>query len=91
MASGGYPGEYGKGKEITGVERAEAAGDVTVFHAGTREENGRLLTAGGRVLGVTATGGDVRAAREKAYAAAREIRFDGAHFRQDIAAKALRA
>jgi phosphoribosylamine--glycine ligase len=88
MASGGYPGDYEKGKEITGVEAA--ATDATVFHAGTRLTDGRLVTSGGRVFGVTALGTDVRAARDKAYAAVEKIDFDGAHYRRDIAAKALR-
>jgi len=88
MASGGYPGDYAKGKEITGIEDAES--EATVFHAGTRRVDGRLVTAGGRVLGVTALGADVRAAREKAYAAVGKIQFEGAHYRRDIAAKALR-
>ncbi|HEX4086092.1 MAG TPA: phosphoribosylamine--glycine ligase [Chthoniobacteraceae bacterium] len=88
MASGGYPGDYEKGKVISGVEAAERYG--TVFHAGTRWVDGRLVTSGGRVLGVTATGANVRAAREKAYAAVGQIQFEGAQYRQDIAARALR-
>jgi len=88
MASGGYPGDYAKGKEITGTEGLE--GEATVFHAGTRRIDGRLVTAGGRVLGVTALGAGVREAREKAYAAVEKIGFEGAHYRRDIAAKALR-
>jgi phosphoribosylamine--glycine ligase len=88
MASGGYPGDYTKGKEISGIEAAEA--DATVFHAGTKRIDGKLVTAGGRVLGVTALGADVRAARERAYAAVEKIAFEGAHYRRDIAAKALR-
>jgi phosphoribosylamine--glycine ligase len=91
MASGGYPGDYGKGKEIRGIEAAESDPGVTVFHAGTRRLDGRLVTAGGRVLGVTALGADVRAAREKAYAAVGKIEFEGAQYRKDIAARALRA
>ena len=91
MASGGYPGDCARGLEITGLEDLAGAEDVIVFHAGTREENGRTLTAGGRVLGVTALGADVRAARERAYAAVSRISFEGAHFRRDIAAKALRS
>ena len=90
MASGGYPGDYAKGKEITGIEAAESEAGVTVFHAGTRRVEGKLVTAGGRVLGVTALGADVRAARKKAYAAVEKIGFEGAHYRRDIAAKALR-
>jgi len=88
MASGGYPGDYTRGREITGIEAAESG--ATVFHAGTRRADGRLVTAGGRVLGVTALGADIRAAREGAYAAVEKIRFEGAHYRRDIAAKALR-
>ena len=88
MASGGYPGDYAKGMEITGIEAAEA--EATVFHAGTRRIDGRLVTAGGRVLGVTALGADVRAARENAYAAVAKIGFEGARCRRDIAAKGLR-
>jgi len=64
--------------------------NATVFHAGTRRENGKLVTAGGRVLGVTALGPNLAAARETAYAAVSRIGFDGAHFRRDIAAKGLR-
>jgi phosphoribosylamine--glycine ligase len=90
MASGGYPGDYEKGKEIRGIEAAESAAGVTVFHAGTKRIDGRLVTAGGRVLGVTALGADVRAAREKAYDAVKKIEFEGAHYRGDIAAKALK-
>lgn len=91
MASAGYPESSEHGREITGLDRLAGTGDVLVFHAGTREENGRTLTAGGRVLGVTALGADVRAAREKAYAAVGGIHFSGAHFRRDIAAKGLRS
>ena len=88
MASGGYPGDYAKGKAIRGIEAVD--GEATVFHAGTRRIDGRLVTAGGRVLGVTALGAGVREAREKAYAAVEKIGFEGAHYRRDIAAKALR-
>jgi phosphoribosylamine--glycine ligase len=90
MASGGYPGEYEKGKEITGLEAADAMKDVVVFHAGTREEDGRILTAGGRVLGVTALGADITEARDRAYEAVKAIRFPRAHYRTDIGAKAIR-
>lgn len=90
MASGGYPGSYTTGVEITGLEEAASAGDALIFHAGTRAEDGRTVTAGGRVLGVTALGADLRAARKKAYAAVSRIAFEGAHFRRDIAGKALR-
>jgi phosphoribosylamine--glycine ligase len=87
MASGGYPGKYATGKAIEGLDRVN---DATVFHAGTRLENGRNVTAGGRVLGVTALGPTLAAARDSAYSAVSRIHFEGAHFRRDIAAKALR-
>jgi phosphoribosylamine--glycine ligase len=83
MASGGYPGAYQTGLPITGVEDVDP--DVVVFHAGTRrDDSGRLVTAGGRVLGVTATGDTLEAAREKAYANVGRIHFEGAHWRRDI-------
>jgi phosphoribosylamine--glycine ligase len=87
MASGGYPGRYETGVPIEGVEDAEAVEGVTVFHAGTaRDDDGRLVTAGGRVLAVTGTGGTLADARDRAYAGVDRIRFDGAHVRRDIAA-----
>ena len=85
MASGGYPGSYEKGKEITGLEQVDE--DVMVFHAGTKLEDGKFRTAGGRVLGVTARGRDMEEAREKAYANVKKIHFDGAHYRTDIGIK----
>jgi phosphoribosylamine--glycine ligase len=88
MASGGYPGSYETGYEITGIEEAEATG-AAVFHAGTAKKDGKLVTAGGRVLGVTAQGADLREAQQNAYAATKKISFKAAHFRSDIAAKAL--
>ena len=90
MASGGYPDAYEKGKEITGIDEAELVPDVTVFHAGTRLEDGKLYTDGGRVLGVTALGEDITEARDRAYEAIRHIHFHRAHYRTDIAAKAIR-
>jgi len=90
MASGGYPDAYEKGKEITGLDKADAMEDVVVFHAGTREAGGKVYTDGGRVLGVTALGRDVTEARDRAYEAVRAIRFHRAHWRTDIAAKAIR-
>ncbi|MEW5945027.1 MAG: phosphoribosylamine--glycine ligase [bacterium] len=89
MASGGYPGDYRKGKEITGLEQAESWEGVAVFHAGTKEENGRVVTSGGRVLGVTATGKNFAEARERAYAAVELIKFEGAHYRRDIGSREL--
>ena len=90
MASGGYPDAYEKGKEITGLEAAEAMEDVVVFHAGTRAEGGKIYTHGGRVLGVTALGKDISEARDRAYEAVQAIRFHRAHWRTDIAVKAIR-
>jgi phosphoribosylamine--glycine ligase len=90
MASGGYPESYAKGKPITGIADADAMEGVKVFHAGTKREGEDLVTNGGRVLGVTALGDGLGAARDKAYAAVDKIKFDGAHIRGDIAAKVLR-
>ena len=90
MASGGYPDAYEKGKEITGLEKADAMEGVVVFHAGTREEDGKIYTDGGRVLGVTAIGQDITEARDRAYEAVRAIHFHRAHWRTDIGAKAIR-
>lgn len=84
MASGGYPVKYETGFEIEGLGAAEALSDVTVYHAGTRTAGERILTAGGRVLGVTATGKNLDEALEKAYAATEKIHFNGAHYRMDI-------
>jgi phosphoribosylamine--glycine ligase len=89
MASGGYPGSYAKGKVITGLAEADALPGTKVFHAGTAFKDGQIVTNGGRVLGVTALGADLRAAQAAAYAAVEKIHFEGAQFRQDIAAKAL--
>jgi phosphoribosylamine--glycine ligase len=86
MASGGYPGSYATGLPITGLEDVDD--DVVVFHAGTRRrEDGTVVTAGGRVLGVTATGPTLEAARQKAYANVERIHFEGAHYRRDIGLK----
>jgi len=89
MASGGYPGNYPKGKVITGLDAANALPHTKVFHAGTALKDGQIVTNGGRVLGVTALGKDLKAAQAAAYTAVEKIHFDGAHFRRDIAAKAL--
>jgi phosphoribosylamine--glycine ligase len=89
MASGGYPGPYKKGLPITGLDEAARVPDSVVFHAGTALQDGRVVTAGGRVLAVTALGTDLRAAVDRAYEAAAKIRFDGAHHRTDIAARAF--
>jgi phosphoribosylamine--glycine ligase len=89
MASGGYPERYAKGKSITGIADADAMEGVKVFHAGTKYEGKNLVTSGGRVLGVTALGDTLGEARDLAYAAVDKIKFEGAHVRGDIAAKAL--
>jgi phosphoribosylamine--glycine ligase len=89
MASGGYPGDYAKGKVITGLDAVNAIPNTKVFHAGTTLKDRAIVTNGGRVLGVTALGKDLRAAQAAAYAAIEKIHFDGAHFRRDIAAKAV--
>lgn len=87
LASAGYPGDYAKGLPIEGLEEAER--EALVFHAGTAERDGRIVTDGGRVLGVVGRGADIREARERAYAAADKIRIEGKHCRTDIAARAL--
>jgi phosphoribosylamine---glycine ligase len=89
MASGGYPGSYQKGKLISGLDAVRSLPRTKVFHAGTALVDGRVVTDGGRVLGVTAWAEDLALARNAAYAAADRIRFDGAQLRRDIAAKAL--
>ncbi len=90
LASKGYPGKPELGKVITGYDAAESQGGVKAFHAGTTFREGKLLTAGGRVLGVTATGADLQGAIERAYAAVGKIQFEGMHYRRDIGAKGLR-
>lgn len=90
MASGGYPGGYEKGKVIGGLKEAGALEDVVVFHAGTKEQDGDIVTSGGRVLGVTALGSDIAAAKTRAYEAVDRITFDGACCRRDISDKAQR-
>jgi phosphoribosylamine--glycine ligase len=89
LASGGYPGKYEKGKVIQGLDDLRNRSDVIVFHAGTKRENGRLLTAGGRVLGVTGMGNDLTQAIATTYAAIESISFDALHFRKDIGQKGL--
>ncbi len=90
MASGGYPGNYAKGKPILGLAEAAKLTHTKVFHAGTASKDGQIITNGGRVLGVTALGKDLKSTQTAAYAAVEKIHFDGAHFRRDIAAKAHR-
>ncbi len=84
LASGGYPGKFESGREIEGLAEAEQVPDVKVLHAGTRRQGDAIVTSGGRVLGVTATGNSLAAALHKAYQAAAKIRFDGMHYRKDI-------
>jgi phosphoribosylamine--glycine ligase len=85
MTSGGYPGKYETGTPISGLEAAAKLGDVQIFHAGTRHKNGEIVTAGGRVLAVTALADKVENARRRAYEAVSQIHFEGAHYRRDIA------
>ena len=87
MAAKGYPGSYEKGKEIFELDGAGSLPDVVVFHAGTKLEDGKVLTNGGRVLGVTATGSDTSSAIAKAYEAVSKIKWDGIHYRKDIGAR----
>ena len=89
MASGGYPGKYKKGLEITGIDAANRMRDVVVFHAGTRLEGKQILSNGGRVLGVTALGDTVELAIKKAYQAVAKISWKDVHHRSDIGKKAL--
>ncbi|WP_447972427.1 phosphoribosylamine--glycine ligase [Nitrospira sp. Kam-Ns4a] len=89
LTSGGYPGSYVTGFPIMGLADRAPSENVLVFHAGTGRRDGDLVTAGGRVLGITGLGSDLRTARERAYAAARTVTFPGCHFRSDIAARAL--
>jgi len=89
MASGGYPGDYEKGKIITGLEAVGRMDDVIVFHAGTKDVDGEIVTSGGRVLGVTAIGDGIAGAKAAAYKAVEKIHFDGACCRSDIADKAI--
>ncbi len=85
LASGGYPNEYRTGLPIEGLEQAQAVSDVILFHAGTQAEGGRILTAGGRVLNVVGLGDTLEEARQRAYQAVQQIRFEGMHYRTDIA------
>ena len=90
MASGGYPGKYEKGFVIEGLDQVEQINDVKVFHAGTAERDGSIVTNGGRVLGVTALGKTVKDAIDRAYEAVGGIHWPGVHYRRDIGAKALK-
>ncbi|MBC7235365.1 MAG: phosphoribosylamine--glycine ligase, partial [Chloroflexi bacterium] len=90
MASQGYPGAYKTGYEIQGLDRVAELPDTVVFHAGTKRQDGKIVTAGGRVLGVTAWADDLAGAIERAYAAVERIHWPGAMYRRDIGAKGLR-
>ena len=90
MAAEGYPGNYKKGEEIRGLKEVDGKDGVKVFHAGTKKEGTRILTHGGRVLGVTALGKDLKEARDKAYTAVGKINWPGAYYRKDIGEKGLK-
>jgi len=91
LASKGYPGSYEKGRVISGLDLAEEVKNTVVFHAGTRLSDGKLVTAGGRVLGVTASAEDLEAAIIRTYEGVNKISFEGMYYRRDIAAKGLRS
>ncbi|MCX7661374.1 MAG: phosphoribosylamine--glycine ligase, partial [Candidatus Omnitrophica bacterium] len=88
-ASGGYPGEYEKGKEIFGLDKVKNMKDIVIFHAGTKKSNGKYLTCGGRVLGVAGLGETLKEAIDYTYQAVGKIHFEGMHYRRDIGKKAL--
>lgn len=90
ISSKGYPGEYSKGEKITGLDSFKNDKNAVVFHAGTSMKNGEIVTSGGRVLGVTALGRDIKTAKDNAYKAIEKIHFNGMHFRKDIADKAIK-
>lgn len=90
ISSEGYPGDYEKGREIRGLEKLEELEDVEVFHAGTALSNGKLVTSGGRVLGITALGDGIEKAIDSVYKALEYVSWEGAHYRHDIGAKALK-
>ncbi len=90
LASKGYPGSYEKGNIIKGLDALKARKDLMVFHAGTSINNGEFVTSGGRVMGVTALGKDIKTAKNNAYKAIDKIHFDGMHYRKDIADKAIK-
>ena len=91
LASEGYPGEVKKGDRISGIDTAEGVKNVAVFHAATEKKNGELLTSGGRVLNVVATGHGLFQALSKAYQGVNKIYFRGMQYRKDIASRALNA
>jgi phosphoribosylamine---glycine ligase len=89
-AAGGYPGDYVKDKEICGLDEAGRMKDVVIFHAGTKKSGNKILTSGGRVLGVTGLGNTIKDAINTAYQAVGKIKFEGMHYRKDIGEKALK-
>ncbi len=90
VASGGYPGKYQKDKVISGLERLKKMEDVIAFHAGTKFQDGKIVTSGGRILGITAWGDTISKAKGKAYEGAEKIYFEDMYYRKDIAAKAIK-
>jgi phosphoribosylamine--glycine ligase len=90
MAAGGYPAGFATGQKISGLEEAGAIEGVKVFHAGTSKRGGDFYTSGGRVLGVSARAAELETAVRRAYEACEKISFDGAHYRRDIAGRALK-
>jgi phosphoribosylamine--glycine ligase len=90
MASGGYPGTFDAGKKIVGLETAAKMDGIKIFHAGTTKREGAYYTSAGRVLGVTARAADLTSAVQRVYEAVSSIGFEGAHYRKDIAARALK-
>ena len=90
LCANGYPGTYDRGKEIAGLEKLKDWPNGFVFHAGTAKDNGRWLTSGGRVLGVTARGETITDAVKEAYRAVDKISWDGMHYRKDIAQRVLK-
>jgi phosphoribosylamine---glycine ligase len=91
LASGGYPGKYDTGKRIEGLQDAARLPEVRIFQAGTKRQDGKIVTSGGRVLAITALGESVTEARERAYSAISQIHFEGCHFRRDIALRPTHA
>src|SRR5437660_11258290 len=91
LASAGYPGKYETGKPISGLDDAAKLEDVHIFHAGTKRANGKIRTAGGRVLSVTALGSTIKEARERAYEAVSRIQFENCQYRRDIALSVVAA
>jgi phosphoribosylamine--glycine ligase len=89
-ASKGYPGDYPKGVPITGIDKADALPNVKVFQAGTKTQEGQIVTDGGRVLAVTALGDTVLQAQQRAYKAMELIHFEGMHYRHDIGRQAVK-